>query len=295
MSVRVLLVTLIFVASMASEECLSLGSETTAKITKYLMQRIESGSVVQPFVVSSEIVPGTCYRRLRVQLDAPSHIATLYLSPDQRFLTSSLYDLSLDANVEVAKIAEEVNKRLLSEKSPTRGDSRSTIVLVEFGDFQCPYCRRFAEWYGSVPADLVSHTALVFKQLPLPQHSWAHNAALYTSCAAVQSQDAFWFLSDFLLSNQNEVTADNLKSRIMERVSKRSDISVPKMVDCVARGSNEILSRDEALATELGVRSTPTIFINGRRILALRDGSELRALLERELSSEAKVEVGQKQ
>src|SRR4029077_2323575 len=128
------------------------------------------------------------------------------LSPDERFLTSTLYDLAIDPKKEVVRIADNVTKLLMRDKSSQFTSLDNRITLVEFVDFQCPYCKRFADWYSALPEPLRNQTTLVFKNLPLSQHPWARPAASYAVCASQQSPSAFHELTNFFFQKQSEIT-----------------------------------------------------------------------------------------
>src|ERR1700683_4190942 len=180
--------------------CSPLSDEMSSHITQYLAHRVVSQTVGAPAMLSSSLVPGTCYQKLSIQIPGTANPLTLYLSPDQRFLTSTLYDLARDPEEDAAQVAANVRALLMRDESPRTSPRDARVTLVEFGDLQCPYCRRFAEWYRLLPADLRNETTLVFKHLPLGQHSWAQLAAQYSACANEQSATAFWELADFLLA-----------------------------------------------------------------------------------------------
>jgi protein-disulfide isomerase len=209
---------------------------------------------------------------------------TLYLSPDQRFLTSTLYDLSTDPKEEAARAAADAERLLTRDDSPRLAGRYPHVTLVEFGDLQCPYCRRFADWYRSLPAGLRDQTTLIFKHFPLAQHPWAQLAAQYSACANQQSTLAFWELADYLLSHQDEITAANLKDKANEVASQVPVINSSLLVSCATgEVGPALVERDTTVAKELAVSHTPTLFINGRRAPLLHSEEDLRLMLEREL------------
>ncbi len=264
--------------------CRPLSDELRSHITQYLSHRIESTSGGTPALISSALVPGTCYYKLVIRVTGTATPLTLYLSPDQRFLTSTLYDLAKDPEEEAAQVAANVRQLLMRDESPSTSGRDARITLVEFGDLQCPYCRRFAEWYRALPAQLLGETILVFKHFPLSVHPWAESAAEYTSCAKRQSAAAFWELANYLMSHQDEITPANIKDKIAQALPRASGSEVQDMTSCATTGAGPgLVARDVAVAKELGVNRTPTLYIDGRRAPPLHSEDELRRLLEREL------------
>jgi protein-disulfide isomerase len=242
----------------------------------------ESGGI--PSILSSNKVPGTCYQKLVIHVSGTSNPMTLYLSPDQRFLTSTLYDLSTDPKEEAARIAADAERLLTRDDSPRLPGRDPHVTLVEFGDLQCPYCKRFADWYRSLPAELRDETTLIFKHFPLAQHPWAQLAAQYSACANQQSPAAFWELANYLLAHQDEITPANVKDKAIKAASQVPSINPMLLASCATGELGPALvERDTTVAKELAVSHTPTLFINGRRAPLLHSEEDLRLLLEREL------------
>ena len=102
------------------------------------------------------------------------------------------------------------------------------------------------------------------------------------SCAGLQSQSAFWKFHDFFFENQPLLTESNFRDTVTKFAAGTPGLNVQRLLSCVdSGGSDEVLNRDEVLARDLGVRATPTIFINGVRGEPLRTIGDLEALLGR--------------
>lgn len=265
--------------------CQPLSKDVNQRIENYLGSRLISAADVRPSVKSVEQLAETCYRRVTMIIPGTEGPVVMYLSPDERFLTSTLYDLSVDPAKEVARIADGVAKVLTRDESPRIVGSSTRIVLVEFVDFQCPYSKRFAEWYSTLPESLREQTALVFKNLPLIQHQWARQAAAYAACANRQSPVAFRQLTDSLFLSQAETTPKNLDERVSLALSHSTDVDLQKLKAC-AQGEegSAIVERDLGIAKQLNVNNTPTLFIDGRRVLRVGSAEELKHLIESELA-----------
>jgi protein-disulfide isomerase len=203
----------------------------------------------------------------------------LYLSPDQRFLLPELLDTRLDPGSERKRLASETERQLLVDESPSRGQRDSTINVVEFADFQCPFCKRFDQFLKALGPEGAS-VKVVFKQLPLSIHSWARRAALVSVCAGFQKQDAFWDVHDFLFANQQTITSETLDGQVAAFLAKRGDIDRSKLQGCIVdMRAEEVLQRDFDLARHFHIDGTPTIFINGIRASGIGSVDELRSAL----------------
>jgi protein-disulfide isomerase len=275
---------LVFGLMASANTCPSLSSNTKAKIQAFIDQRLKYGSD-QATIITSITDYTNCYRKVIFAVPTVSNPVVMYLSPDERFLSSTLYDLSLDQEQEATKISADVQDRLLREVSPTLGTPGQPITIVEFGDFQCPYCKQFGEWYAALPPSLRAHAVLTFKHLPLPQHLWAQVAATYSACTYLQSNEAFWQLANFYYLHQKELSINDLPNKTEELLKASHGVDIKIIDGCVKDMTGAaVVSRDAMTARELNVRSTPTLFLNGRRLLPLQSADALRQLLEKEIN-----------
>lgn len=273
------------------QQCAPIDDMVQKRIIEYVSARIVSSSSAADIKITSVTdVEKSCYHKLVLLLPDRSKPITLYLSPDLRFLSSAIYDLTSDPRKDVALIGFQVDAALMRDKSPQLPGSQPRLRVVEFGDLQCPYCKQFDGWYKALPAAIRDHTTLVFKHLPLPQHGWAQIAARYSACTAIQSQNAFWSLTAFLFQHQAEISPGTVEEKMVGFLGGRSDIKLKDLSECIQRQAGaQIVDRDKALAHQLAVGMTPTLFINGRRAMPIRSESELEQLLAQQLSLQAGV------
>jgi protein-disulfide isomerase len=202
------------------------------------------------------------------------------LSPDQRFLSETLLDTTVSPAGERQRVARETQAALLSGDSPTQGPDGAPITLVEFSDFQCPYCERFTELVRRLQPEDRQRFTLVFKHRPLPMHQWARRAALASICVSFQSTESFWRLEDFLFASQHALTSENLEDQIGAYAKESGVIDVGRMHTCLLEGkAEEILRRDEGLADVYHVDAVPTVFVNGVRAVGYRSVQEFQAAL----------------
>lgn len=140
------------------------------------------------------------------------------------------------------------------------GDPNAPVQIVEFSDFECPFCRRFNNAYNRVKAKYPREIALSYVHLPLPTHRFALPAARASECAA--NAGRFAPMVDAIYSVQ-----DSLGLTTWETIAERAGVS-DKVAFSACIADTAPLPQVEAgiaAATKVGVRATPTVFVNGWR------------------------------
>lgn len=178
--------------------------------------------------------------------------------------------------------AEERMAKLDLIDRPFRGPADAAVTVVEFSDYQCPYCSRA---YQTVDQRLVEEYGqrikFVFKHLPLESlHPWARKASVAAACAYVQQQEAFWNLHALLFRDQKQITQDNLRNKI-EAYAGELGLDVPAMLDCYdTDATKSVVEADLAEAMSLGISSTPTYLINGAVVQGVVAFEEMRSYID---------------
>ena len=141
-----------------------------------------------------------------------------------------------------------------------RGAPDATVTLVEYGDFECPYCGRAEPIIRELLAEWDDDLRYVFRHLPLSDvHPWAQLAAEASEAAAAQG--AFWEMHDLLLAHQGELTPEDLN-----RYAQRLELDIGRFDEELRKRTYAPRVRaDVASADASGVSGTPSFFINGRR------------------------------
>jgi protein-disulfide isomerase len=155
-------------------------------------------------------------------------------------------------------------REAVADAGPARGESHARVTIVEFGDFQCPYCKDAEASLRTVMANHPQDVRVVFRNLPLTQiHPNAKTAAEAGICA--DRQGKFWAMHDAMYEDQSALSADALK-----KTAARLGMDGERFSACLEDPStSQSLSDDAKAARELGLEGTPYFFINGRPI----DGS----------------------
>jgi protein-disulfide isomerase len=148
---------------------------------------------------------------------------------------------------------------------PSLGPADAPVLLVEFSDLQCPFCKQGQPTIDKLISE-EKNARLVFQSFPLPVHDWAAKAAYYADCVARSSNETFWKFETATFDAQKEITAANAD----EKLTAIADAAGVKGVDvaaCAAKPETAgRIQRSVALGTSVEVNSTPTLFINGRKV-----------------------------
>jgi protein-disulfide isomerase len=151
---------------------------------------------------------------------------------------------------------------------PSRGPADAPVTVVDFSDLQCPHCKDAHPTIEKLIAEN-KNVRVVFQSFPLPMHDWAAKAAAYADCVSRSSNDAFWKFIQSVYAAQTDITAANAD----EKLTALADSAGVKGADIAACAAKpETTSRVEksvALGKALDVNSTPTLFVNGRKIPAV--------------------------
>ena len=149
-------------------------------------------------------------------------------------------------------------KAISVEGSPSRGPDAAPVTVVEFADFECPFCQRLAPELDALWQKRQTSVRFVYKFMPLPMHPHGESAA--RAAIAAQAQGKFWEMHDKLFANGEHLDdADILgyaKAVGLDLDRFRSDLQSP--------ATKARLDADRKLGDALKVKGTPTIFINGR-------------------------------
>lgn len=185
---------------------------------------------------------------------------TLYVSKDgQKIVRGAVFDVAQNP------FKPELEK-LHTDLQPSMGTPGAPVVIVEFSDYECPFCKEEAKALrANLLATYPKEVRLYFKDMPLSLiHPWAMPAAIAGRCIFKQNPKAFWDYHDWIYEAQSDITADNLKSKILEFVKGR-EIDALQLEHCMdSKATQPEIEKSIAEAKALGVTGTPTLFVNGR-------------------------------
>lgn len=219
-----------------------------------------------PTVDHESPVEGSCYLQLFLNLPHNRGLVSVFISPDRRFVTPVLWDLSVKPSEEDEKIALQLRSEEDADQPPVRGPKDAPVTIVMFADFQCPFCANIEEMLTKYEGNNPGTVRIVFRNQPLPIHKWADAAARAGICISKQSSDGFWRFVEYLYSHQKETTSDNLGVQVKKFFELNPAISPIDYSECITGNyPNTRLTKDIEEGKLYHIRSTPTVFINGHR------------------------------
>jgi protein-disulfide isomerase len=161
---------------------------------------------------------------------------------------------------------------------PVSGPASARVEIVEFSDFQCPYCKNVAPVLKQVMAKYGDRVKLVWKDFPLPNHPDARPAAEAALCA--NDQGKFWAYHDKLFDNQSELTVVNMKAWAVQLGMNAATFNA-----CFDKGTHrQLVEEDQEEGSRYGVSSTPTVYINGRAVVGAMPLETYEAIIQEELA-----------
>jgi protein-disulfide isomerase len=205
------------------------------------------------------------------------------LSKDQKTLIRmTKMDLSTDPYAATMKKIDVKGR-------PVRGNANAKVVVVNYDDFQCPYCSRVHETlFPQLLKEYGDRVAFIYKDYPLSEiHPWAIHAAVDANCLAAQNSDAYWDYADYTHANRQVVNSEKgldnqfaaLDRNTMAEAAK-FHLDQAKLQSCVKDQKDEAVKGSAKEGESLGVSGTPTMFINGQMVDGARPVEEFRALFD---------------
>ena len=180
------------------------------------------------------------------------------------------------------KVQQVDRQKVETDDDPFWGRVDAKVVIVEFSDFQCPYCRQMFPVVRELSNIYKDKVKFIFRDYPIADaHPWALLAAQAAECA--DDQGKFLFMHDKLFMNQSRLDA-----LMIESLAQQSGLGMPKFKQCLSSEKyDQEVRQDFLTGTELGVKGTPSFFINGYRLQGIIPLEEFTKVVEYFLSLEA--------
>jgi protein-disulfide isomerase len=226
------------------------------------------------------------YNELTVTLDAGDQDKkeyTFLVSKDGKTLVRfTRMDLTQDPYAAVMKKIDLAGR-------PTRGNKDAKVVAVNYDDFQCPFCSRMHQTlFPELLKEYGDRVVFIYKDYPLSEiHPWATHAAVDANCLAAQNTDAYWEFADFVHSSQREFNAQKglgaqfaALDRLTLQEGQKHGLNVAPLQACVQAQNEEAIKASKREAENIGVDSTPAMFVNGQKIDGALPIGEIRAILD---------------
>lgn len=184
----------------------------------------------------------------------------------------------LRAAAKVQVLLEPDRVKVEGGKNPSRGPKGAPIQIVEWTDYQCPFCARSRSTLNQIFETYGEKVYYVIRDFPLDFHKQSAKAHEAAHCAG--DQEKYWEMNQKLFANQQAIDVPNLKE-----YAKELKLDAGKFDDCLAGGKHEKKVREnEAAGKAAGVNGTPAFFVNGIPLSGARPFSEFKELIDRELA-----------
>lgn len=252
------------------ERCIPLKASERARLETYVRKKFKVPATLAIRINEAQGQECSSFRKLDVTAVDPAKKfkLVLYASSDLRFLTRDLLDTRIDPDLEARQREHEFQAGLSNGAFPVLGPASAPATITVFSDFQCPYCARFAHMLRKdvLPRDS-SGLRVVFREFPLQMHPWARSAAESAVCLSDQGNDFFWKMHDYIFENQRDFSVQNVRAKIRAEASRIRGFNAARFDTCLADPKTSArVEADVAFGTKNGIRGTPSVFVNGKRI-----------------------------
>jgi len=165
-----------------------------------------------------------------------------------------------------------------AKEDPVRGNPAAPVTIVEFSDYQCPFCARVNPTLAKIREAYGDRVKIVFKDYPLPNHPQAPKAAEAARCAGEQNK--YWEMHDAMFANQRALEVPSLK-----QTARAIGLNGATFDGCLDSGKWQATIRaGSELGEQMGVNSTPTLYVNGRAVIGAMPFENFKQIIDEELS-----------
>jgi protein-disulfide isomerase len=227
-------------------------------------------------------VPGYDTLPITFSRDAKSTPFEFLISTDGKTLARlETFDLAKDAAFQI-----DVQGR------PVRGNPAAKVTVINFDDLECPYCARMHQTlFPSTFERYKDKVRFVYKDYPLEIHPWAMHAAVDANCLAAQNADVYWTYVDYLHAHGQEVSGEdrdiNKSNANLDRIARQEatlgKLDAPKLDACLAKQDQTQVRASMKEGDQLGIDSTPSLFVDGERIIGAIPEDQVWLVIDRAL------------
>ncbi len=182
------------------------------------------------------------------------------------------------AQPQAAPQAEKIVTDLKLDGAPSKGPKNAPVTIVEWSDFQCPFCSRVVPTLHDLEKQYQGKVRVLFKHQPLPFHNNAKIAA--AASMAANEQGKFWEMHDKLFANQQALDRTSL-----DRYAEELGLNMSKFKTALDQGKYDAyIDADSAEGSRVGANGTPTFFINGRQLVGAQPIDAFKRVIDEELA-----------
>ena len=197
------------------------------------------------------------------------------------------------ARLETFDLAKDPAFNIDTAGRPIRGNPAAKVTIVNFDDLECPYCAKMHQsLFPSTFDRYKDKVRFVYRDFPLAEiHPWAIHAAVDANCLAAQSSDVYWTYVDYLHGHGQEITgedrdatkSDAALDRIVRQEGTVGKLDEAKLDACIAKQDDSAVRASMKDADKLGIDSTPSLFVDGERIVGWLPEDQLWMVIDRAL------------
>jgi protein-disulfide isomerase len=262
-----------------SQKLVEIEAEQNGLAVEALIQQQVDSKVTEP--TGEEV--DAFYEQRKASINKPKEEVSgqivQYLLSQKRQNRAADYVSELRQKHNVRSFLEPLRIEVAASGSPSYGPEDAPVTIVEFSDFQCPFCSRVLPTFEAVKKNYGDQVRLVFRQFPLSNiHPQAQKAAEASLCA--DDQGKFWEMHDQMFSNQARLGVPQLKE-----VAAELGLEGAAFGECLDSGKYASQVRADLNAgTQAGVTGTPAMFINGRFLSGAQPYTRVASIIDDELS-----------
>ena len=183
----------------------------------------------------------------------------------------------------------DIMKKIDVNGRPTRGNKDAKVTVVNFDDFECPFCSRMhATLFPAIFKEYGDRVLFIYKDYPLEEiHPWAVHAAVNANCLVAQNNDAYWDYADYLHANPDSIKGEKGRDgqnsqldKLATDQGKKHNLDAAKLNACIKAQDDKAVRASMREGESVGVDATPTMFINGQKIDGALPADEVRKALD---------------
>ena len=215
-------------------------------------------------------------------------------STEVKFLLSK--DGKTLARLETFDLTKDPASKIDTAGRPIRGNPSAKVTIINFDDLQCPFCARMHQTL--FPAALERYkdkVRFIYKDDPIvDRHPWAMHAAVDANCIAAQNGDVYWRFVDYLHAHPEEMSGANQDVKksfeALDRIARQQGmlgkLDEAKLNACIAKQDETQVRASMKEAESLGLDATPSLFINGEKVVGALPAEEVWSVIDRALKAE---------
>jgi protein-disulfide isomerase len=259
----------------------AVGSKLVSFLQNQLSARYPGIEIAVADITEYDPMPSIYEVTLNITFQGQSQDVLYYVTKDGTIMFSGATELT-DQQSQPSQQPSEPSEQVSADDDPFKGDENAPVTIIEFSDFQCPYCgRHYRETIPQIEENYINtgKVKYVFRDFMLSFHPQAIPSALAAQCA--HEQGKFWEYHDKLYDNQDSLSIENYKVWAAEL-----DLNTEQFNSCLdSEKYMDEIQKDFADGQAAGVSGTPGFFINGQKLVGAQPYSVFEAAIEAALAA----------